>query len=399
MHRSKSDPTSKTGDVGVDTRLVTGGREPAEQFGFVNTPVYHGSTVIYPDAASLKSRSVRYTYGRRGNPTAETLEVAVSALEGAAGTVLVPSGLSAIATAILASVKAGDHILVTDSAYQPTRHFCQTALRRLGVETTYYDPLIGAGIADLIRDNTALVFTESPGSLTFEVQDVPAIAEVARARGIRVLMDNTWATALNLRPLDFGVDISIQAATKYIVGHSDVMMGIISANDSAWRDVHETVGALGLCAGVDDIFLATRGLRTMRVRLDRHEKSALEIARWLEARPEVSRVLHPGLESHPQHAVFKRDFKGSSGLFSVVLHPVGNNAVDTFLDTLTLFGLGYSWGGYESLAIPFDCSSFRTAAPFEPEGPCVRFHIGLEDVGDLKADLEAAFDAMRAVAG
>lgn len=378
--------------------LVTAGRDPGDQYGFVNTPVYRGSTVLYPDAETLRSRKQKYVYGRRGNPTANTLETAVSELEGAAGTVLTPSGLAAISTSILACVKTGDHLLMTDSVYQPARQFCDNVLSRMGVETTYYDPLIGAGISDLMRANTSVVYTESPGSQTFEIQDIPAIAEAAHAGGARVIFDNTYATALNFRPLDFGVDISLQAGTKYIVGHSDVMMGMASANAASWPDLLRTHGFLGLCSGPDDIYLATRGLRTMRVRLDRHEESALTVARWLEERQEVSRVLHPALASHPQHELFKRDFGGSSGLFSIVLKPVPAAAVDAFLDALDLFGMGYSWGGYESLAIPFDCTSYRTATSFDAEGPAIRFHIGLEAVDDLTADLERGFEALRGAA-
>ena len=385
-------------NLDVDTQLVVAGREPSDYFGFVNPPVYRGSTVLYPDVATMKARSQPYTYGRRGTPTTKALEIAIDTLEGSAGTVLTPSGLNAIATALLSCTRAGDHVLVSDSVYQPTRNFCNGVLTRFGVEIEYYDPLIGAGIAALIRDNTSVVYTESPGSQTFEMQDIPAIAKVAHAAGALVLMDNTWATALNYRPLDFGVDMSIQAGTKYIVGHSDVMMGAVSATEASWPKLIEFHGASGLCLGPDDVYLASRGLRTMRVRLDRHQASAIEMARWLEQRPEVSRVLHPALESHPQHAIFKRDFKGSSGLFSIILKDVPEAARDAFLDAVTLFGKGYSWGGFESLVIPFDCSSYRTATAFEAEGPALRFHIGLEDTDDLKGDLDQAFAAMTAAA-
>lgn len=378
----------------VETDLVVAGRDPHAHFGFVNPPVYHGSTVLYPDVKTLKSRNQPYVYGRRGTPTTTALETAIDTLEGSAGTALTPSGMNAISTALLSVVKSGDHVLVTDSVYQPTRLFCNTVLARLGVETEYYDPLIGGGIKDLMRPETSVVFTESPGSQTFEMQDIPAIADIAHKAGACVMMDNTWATALNYKPLDFGVDLSIQAGTKYIVGHSDVMMGAISANAHYWPALHETHNTLGLCLGPDDVYLAQRGLRTMKVRLDHHEAAALEIAAWFEARPEVARVLHPGLASHPQHALFKRDFKGSSGLFSLVLNPVSEPALHAFLDALTLFGMGYSWGGYESLVVPFDCSSYRTATKPEFEGPTLRFHIGLESTDDLKADIVQAFTAM-----
>ncbi|MCB1473363.1 MAG: cystathionine beta-lyase [Rhodobiaceae bacterium] len=384
---------------GRGTTIVTSGRTPEDYFGFVNPPVYHGSTVLYPDVATLKSRQQRYTYGRRGSPTTEALEAALTELDGGAGTVLVPSGLAAISLTILTVVKSGGHILVTDNAYQPTRNFCNTVLKQLGIETTYFDPRAGAGIAELFRDNTELVFTEAPGSQTFEMQDVPAIAAAARARGIAVAMDNTWATPLYFRPIEHGVDFAVYAGTKYVVGHSDAMLGTVTANEAWWKRLHDTWGNMGLAAGPDDVYLAQRGLRTMHLRLARHMASALEIARWLETRPEVSRVLHPGLESHPGHAIWKRDFSGASGLFSMIMKPGPDAAVAAFLDDLAYFGLGYSWGGFESLAIPFDCASYRTATRFEAEGPAIRLHIGLEDVADLRADLEAGLDRWRAAGG
>jgi cysteine-S-conjugate beta-lyase len=295
-------------------------------------------------------------------------------------------------------VHAGDHILVTDSAYQPTRNFCEQVLKRLGVTTTYFDPLIGAKIADLVKPNTRLVYLESPGSLTFEMQDTSAIAKAAHDKGALVLMDNTWATPLYFRPLDHGVDLAIQAGTKYIGGHSDVMLGTVSANAATVTALKTSVRLNGLCEGPDDVYLGLRGLRTLAVRLDRHFESGVAIAKWLEARPEVLRMLHPALPSHPQHAIWKRDFTGACGLFSMVLKPVPQKAVYAFLDELELFGIGASWGGYESLAIPFDCSPIRTATKWAPSGPTVRFHIGLEDVDDLCADLERGFAAMAAAA-
>ena len=380
------------------TRLVVGGRDASAQHGFVNPPVHHASTVLYPSAEDFLARRSRYLYGRRGTPTSEALEDALRELEGAdcAGVALLPSGLAAISTALFAVLDAGDHMLVTDSAYQPTRRFCDGVLRRKGVETTYYDPLTGSGIAALVKSNTRAVFVEAPGSLSFEVQDVPAIAAAAHANGAVVLMDNTWATPLYFHAFDKGVDLSIQAATKYIGGHSDVMLGTVSANQATWERLRETVHALGLCVGPDDIYLGLRGLRTMGVRLAQHHQAGLKVARWLAARPEIARVLHPALESCPGHAVWRRDFSGASGLFSIVFKPVAQSAVNAFLDELRLFGIGASWGGFESLAIPFDCTSIRTATKWLPGGPTVRLHIGLEDVEDLIADLERGFAALAA---
>jgi cystathionine beta-lyase len=383
---------------GDDTKLVVAGRDPSAFHGFVNTPVYHGSTVLAPSVEDLMGRRQRYTYGRRGSPTSEGFEEALKAIEGGVGVVLCPSGLSAVSTALLAVLSAGDHLLMTDSAYGPTRHFCDGPLRRFGVETTYYDPRIGDGIASLVRDGTRAIYMESPGSLTIEVQDVPAIVAVARSRGILTILDNTWATPLLFRPHEHGVDLSLMAGTKYVVGHSDAMFGTVSALPSAWARLKAFHGDSGLCVGPDDIFLAARGLRTMGVRLRQHGASALSIAQWLETRPEVVRVLHPALERDPGHGVWKRDFRGASGLFSAILQPAPDFAVSAFLDDLKLFGLGFSWGGFESLAIPFDVRTSRTATRWEPEGPAIRFHIGLESPADLIADLEeglARFAAAR----
>jgi cystathionine beta-lyase len=382
------------------TKVVTAGRDPHAYHGFVNPPVYHASTVLYPSADDFVARRARYQYGRRGTPTTEALERAIQELEGpqCAGVALLPSGLAAISTALLSVVKAGDHILVTDSAYEPTRKFCEQVLTRFGVTTSYYDPLIGPGIANLLQPNTRAVFTEAPGSLSFEMQDIGAIAQSAHAKGALVLMDNTWATPLYFRPLDHGVDLAIQAGTKYIGGHSDVMLGTVSANAAALPALKSTAQLCGLCEGPDDVYLGLRGLRTLAVRLERHYQSGVAIAKWLETRPEVLRLLHPALPSHPGHAIWQRDFSGASGLFSMVLKPVSQKAVHAFLDTLELFGIGASWGGYESLAIPFDCTRVRTATSWAPGGPTVRFHIGLEAVEDLIADLERGFAALAVAA-
>jgi cysteine-S-conjugate beta-lyase len=360
-----------------ETKVVTGGRDPESYHGFVNPPVYHASTVLYPSAEDFLAHRARYQYGRRGTPTTEALELALQGLEGpqCAGVSLLPSGLAAISTALLAVVRAGDHVLVTDSAYGPTRNFCEQILSRLGVTTSYFDPTIGGAIADQLKPNTRAVFLESPGSLTFEMQDISAIAKAAHAKEALVLMDNTWATPLYFRPLEHGVDLVIQAGTKYIGGHSDVMLGTVSANSGAIAALKRTVRFTGLHEAPDDTYLGLRGLRTLSIRLARHHQSGLAVARWLEGRPEVLRLLHPALPSHPGHGIWKRDFSGATGLFSMVLKPVRQKAVFAFLDTLELFGIGASWGGYESLAIPFDCTPLRTATCWAPGGPTVRFHI------------------------
>ena len=382
----------------AETRLVTDGRDPKAQKGFVNPPVFHGSTVLYPTAEDLHAHRAQFTYGRHGSPTTVALQDVLKGLEGpqCAGVGLAPSGLAAITTTLLAVLKTGDHLLVCDNVYRPTRNFCNGMLTRLGITTEYFDPLIGAGIEKLFKPNTRAVLVEAPGSQSFEMPDIRAIAEVAHGRGALVIDDNTWATPLYHRSLDQGVDISMQAATKYIGGHSDIMFGTISANAKAWPQIAEGIRLLGVCAGPDDVFLALRGLRTLSVRLAQHHRSGLDMARWLAGRPEVARVLHPGLETDPGHAIWKRDFTGASGLFSIVLKPAPQKAVDTMLNTLTLFGMGFSWGGFESLAIPFDCDAYRTATKWAPGGPTLRLHIGLESVDDLKADLDRGFAALKA---
>ena len=381
---------------GSRTRLVHAGRKPADQHGFINTPIYRGSTVLFPTVADLEGRQARYTYGTKGTPTTDALEQAWSELAGAAGTVLAPTGLAAITIALMTAVKAGDHVLVTDSAYGPTRHFCDTVLKRFGVETEYYDPCIGAGIERLMRANTTAVLVEAPGSQSFEMQDVPAIAEVAHARDACVIMDNTWATPLFFPPHERGVDLAIEAGTKYLSGHSDLLLGLVSANAAWSRRLRQTYDAFAMCAGPEDVFLALRGLRTMELRLREAERQGLDLARWFQSRPEVLRVLHPALPEHPGHAIWKRDFLGSSGLFSVVLKPCSHAAVAAMLDGLELFGMGYSWGGFESLVIPFDCSTYRTATTWSPGGPALRFQVGLENIEDLKGDLDRGFARLRA---
>jgi cystathionine beta-lyase len=392
---TKSTRDSRAG-MGARTRLVHAGRHPFENFGFVNTPIYRGSTVLSPDVETLYARKARFIYGTKGTPTTEALEEAWSEIAGAAGTVLTPSGLSAITVAILSVVKAGDHILVTDSVYRPTRNFCDSVLSRLGIETTYYDPLVGAAIGELMRPNTRIAFVEAPGSQSFEMQDIPAIAEVAHGRGACVIMDNTWATPLFFPPHERGIDLAVEAGTKYLSGHSDLLLGMVSATAEYWPGLRNTFDAFAMCAGAEDVFLGLRGLRTMELRLREAERQGLALANWLATRPEVSRVLHPALPDHPGHAIWRRDFSGSSGLFSVILKPASREAVAAMLDHLELFGLGYSWGGYESLVIPFDCRPYRTATRWSPEGPALRFSVGLEDIEDLKADIDRGFARLRA---
>ena len=393
---AKSDDETSRPPRRPATTLVHSGRDPAASHGFVNPPVYRGSTVLFPTTEKLLTRNQPFTYGRRGTPTVKALEEAIGTLEGGAVTVLTASGYQAVTTALLAFVEAGDDILVADTVYQPTRKFCDLVLAKLGIGITYYNPLVGAGIADLIKPNTRLIFTESPGSQTFEVQDIPAIAAVARERDLWLLMDNTWATPLYFRALDKGVDVSIQSATKYIVGHADAMLGAVTGNARAARHIDRARDTLGVCPGSEETYLGLRGLRTLEVRLERHQRAALDMARWLEARPEVARVLHPGLPSHPQYDLWKRDFLVSTGLFSVILKPAPDSAVAAMLDGLKLFGMGFSWGGYESLIIPFDPTSYRTATRWQAEGPALRLHIGLEDIEDLKADLDAGFQRLNA---
>jgi cystathionine beta-lyase len=394
MNMTNSDDGSKA-DRRRQTKVLHVGRDPHGQHGFVNTPVYRGSTVLFPTLEKLKSRTQAYTYGRRATPTTRALEDAITELEGGTATILTSSGLAAVSTALLAFVQSGDHILISDSVYQPTRTFCDKMLSRLGIETTYYDPLVGDRIASLIRSNTRLIFVESPGSQTFEMQDIPAIAKVARTKNLWVLADNTWASPLFSNPLALGADVSIQAATKYIVGHADAMLGAVTANARASKYLDNAKEALGTCPGSEETYLGLRGLRTLDVRLQRHMASGIELARWLEERPEVTRVIHPALPNHPGHAIWQRDFSGASGLFCAVLKPTSDKALAAFLDHLKLFGMGYSWGGFESLVIPFDPSSYRTATKWTEPGPALRFHIGLDAVEDLKADLSAGFERMR----
>jgi cystathionine beta-lyase len=319
-----------------------------------------------------------------------------SEIAGAAGTVLVPTGLFAIIASLTTALSAGDHLLMTDAVYQPARYYCDTILKRMGVETTYYDPAIGAGIGALMRSNTRAVFVEAPGSESLDMQDVPAIAAIGRERGACIIMDNTWATPLFFSPHAHGVDLAIDAGTKYLSGHSDLLLGLVSANKSWFPRLHRTVDALAVPPGPEDVYLALRGLRTMDMRLREAERQALGLAHWLEERAEVQRVIHPALPDYPGHEIWKRDFTGSSGLFSVVLQPVAERAVDAMIDGLELFGIGYSWGGFASLVVPFDCRKYRTATQWAPGGPTLRFSVGFEDLDDLKDDLDRGFARLRA---
>lgn len=371
------------------------GRAPRQFLGAVNTPVFRASTMLFPTVADLE-RAVRgeydgIGYGLHGLPTVTDLQAAVARIEGGHAALAVPSGLTATTLPLLALLRAGDHLLVTDSVYGPTRRFCDNHLTRYGVEVGYYDPLAGASIEREFRPNTKLVFTESPGSLTFEVQDIPAIVEVAHRRGALVVMDNTWATPLGFRAFDHGVDVAVHAATKYIGGHSDVLLGLIVGNAAVFPKLHRYWTDIGVTASSDDCFLGLRGLRTLPLRLARHQASALEIAAWLRARPEVREVLYPALPGARGHALWKRDFLLASGLFGLVLHPVGKDRIAAMLDGMRLFGMGWSWGGFESLLIPTWPERSRTATRWDAGGPCLRINIGLEEPADLIADLADGF--------
>jgi cystathionine beta-lyase len=382
-----------------DTLICHAGNSPQANHGVINPPVYHASTVLFPTLADLASaernRYAKTTYGLFGTPTTFAFEEALAALEGQGKAMALPSGLAAITVTLLAFLKAGDHLLVADSAYRPTRIFCDDLLMRLGVETTYYDPCIGAGIDALIRPNTRMVYVESPGSLTFEIQDIPAIAAAAHGAGALVVADSTWATPLFLKSLGLGADIVVHAVTKYIAGHSDLMMGAIVAKDEHFHAIKTTGHRLGFAAAPDDCYLALRGLRTLSVRLRRHEENALRLARWLAQRPEVERVLHPALPDCPGHDLWRRDFTGATGLFSIVLKPVAQVGLAAMLEGLRLFPMGWSWGGYESLILPEKPAAVRTATRWTDTGPLLRIHAGLEDPDDLIADLEAGLARLK----
>ena len=384
--------------VSIGTSLTQIGRDPKSQYGFVNAPVYRGSTVIFDTVEDLQNGRARYHYGTEGTPTISHLENAWSEISGAAGTVLSPSGLGAVSLALMATLKSGDHLLMTDSVYRPTREFCRDFLERFGVEITYYDPMIGAGISELIKENTSTIFLEAPGSQSFEVQDVPAITEIAKARGIKTIIDNTWATPLFFKAHEHGCDLSVEAGTKYLGGHSDLLMGLVSANEETWPALRQVYDNLGMLPGAEDCFLALRGLRTLHIRLKEVQSRAIELANWLQAQPEVIKILHPAFPECPGHEFWKRDFTGSTGLFSIVLDPKYNSTgLAHMLDNMRIFGMGYSWGGFESLVIPFDCSTYRTVTDWNPGGLTIRLQVGLEDLEDIKQDLRDGLDRLAQV--
>ncbi len=387
----------------LDTRLITAGRNKKWTQGLVNPPVSRASTIVFDTVAekahATENRADKTLfYGRRGTNTSFAFQEAMVELEGGAGCALYPCGTAAISNAILSFVEQGDHILMVDAAYEPTRDFCDKILKKLGVETTYYDPMIGEGIRELIRPNTRLLFLESPCSITMEVQDVPTLASIAHEHDAIVMLDNTWAAGVNFSPFDHGVDISIQAATKYIVGHSDVMIGTAVANEKYWPQLREQSYLMGQCTSPDDIYLAMRGLRTLGVRLKQHEQNSIKVAEWLAARPEVDHVRHPAFESCPGHEFYKRDFNGCNGLFSVVLNCGTTEALTALLDGMSHFSMGYSWGGFESLILANESiADLRTATTPDFAGPLLRLHIGLEDTTDLIADLDAGFERFNQV--
>ena len=386
------------------TKAVHLGRHPELHQGVVNPPLYRASTILSENVEEWDKKRLDRTnnpdivsYGLSGTPTKHWLQHALAELEGGYRTEMFPSGLAACTIPLVSYASAGDHVLMPDSVYFPTRRFCGQQLKRMQVETTYYDPLIGAGIAALMRPNTKIVFVESPGSLTFEVQDIPAIAEVAHARGAIVMMDNTWGTPLYFKPFTHGVDVSIQATTKYIGGHSDLIIGSVTTTKEAWHALHNTCTDYGITTSPDDCWLAARGLRSMPVRLKQHWESGLKLGEWLIAQPEVETVLHPAMPHDPGHTLWKRDFNGACGLFGVVLKAsVKREAMNALIDGLEFFGIGASWGGFESLAIPMNPEQIRTATQWRYQGPCFRVHAGLEHPDDMIADFKQGFEKLRA---
>jgi len=386
-----------------ETQIVCLGRDKKWTKGVVNPPVVRASTMLFDTMEDMRFAAKNKTngemfYGRRGGPTHFAFQAAIAELEGGAGTALYPSGAAAISSALMSFLKAGDHLLMLDNAYEPTRALCDSLLAGFGIETTYYDPLIGAGISELIQPNTKVLFLESPGSLTMEIQDVPTLSRIAHENNMIVMLDNTWASPINSRPFEMGVDISIQAATKYIVGHSDVMMGTATANTEYWPTLRENSYLMGQCTSPDDVYLASRGLRTLGVRMAQHEKNALTVANWLATRPEVDHLRHPAFATCPGHEFFKRDFSGSNGLFSFVLKEGDLKSVTALVENMRYFKMGFSWGGFESLILGvFGINKIRTATGWDESKPLIRLHVGLENVDDLIADLEAGFERMNKV--
>jgi cystathionine beta-lyase len=385
-----------------NTQIAHLGRNPHLHAGAVNTPTIRTSTILFEDyAAYLAAESGEtkaLTYGRHGTATRHDLEIALATLDGMEKTFLCPSGVSAITFAISALVQPGDHVLMVDSVYGPTRLYCDRELKRLGIETTYYDPTIGAGIEDLFRENTRLVFTESPGSITFEVQDIPAIADVAHRNHAIVLADNTWATPLAPSPAELGVDVIIHSLTKYVCGHSDVLMGAVSASGKLAKTLEKHYKITGMAVSPDDCYLMSRGLRTMAIRLKEQEKTALKLAEWFAARPETLQVLHPAFASCPGHEFWKRDIGMSCGLFAVTIKPYSEESLASMLNSMRFFGMGFSWGGFESLLIPLKPHLSRTVTKWPEDGTLLRIHAGLEDVDDLIDDLTAGFGRLNAAA-
>ena len=390
-----------TSDKRPSTRLVRSGSHPERHKGVMNTPVYRASTVLFPSVDAMKqgvkTRFESVFYGRHGTPTTMALEEAAADLEGGYRSVAVPSGVSAIMVSLLAFLKSGDHLLMTDTAYSPSRDICSGFLANYGIKTDFYDPMIGARIKELIRPETKAVFTESPGSLTFEVQDIPAIADAAHAHGIKVIMDNTWSAGFFFKPFEHGVDVSVQAATKYLAGHADVMAGLVTAaNEEDWKKLKTTSANLGMCLGGDDAYLTSRGIRTLDVRLEQHQATGLKLAEWFKAQPEVEKVLHPAFPECPGHDTWRRDFTGASGLFGVSLKDIPEPILPVMLDNMEIFGMGFSWGGFESLMTLTSPPPVRSAVPWAATGPLLRIHAGQEDPDDLIDDLEAGFKRLRA---
>lgn len=384
------------------TQLVTAGRKKSWSGSVVNPSVQRASTVLF-DSVSEMRHAIRHRanqvpfYGRRGTSTSFAFTDAMMKLEGSEGCYVYPSGTAALANALLAFLKSGDHLLMVDSVYEPTRDLCEGVLRSMGIETTYYDPLIGGDIKRLIKESTKVIFLESPGSITMEVQDVPAITSIARQHDVVTMLDNTWSASYLFNPFEHGVDISIQAATKYIVGHSDVMLGTASATKKYWPKLREHSYQLGQCTSPDDLYLALRGLRTLSARMYQHQQHTQQVVDWVKEQPEVCRLLHPAFASCPGHEIYQRDFSGSNGLFSFVIDSsIDKAAVEAMIDSFSLFKLGFSWGGFESLVMYYDSMSrVRTATQWDDSTIIVRLHIGLEDPNDLIEDLEAGFRIMR----
>ncbi len=382
-------------DKSFETLLTHAGSKPDEYHGAVNVPPHRMSTIVFRTYEEFeKVPNVPYSYGRAGTPSSAAFEEGIAAIEGAFRSVATCSGLSAILTALMAFTEAGDHILMTDNCYGPSRKSCEEILRRFGVDVEYYPPLIGADIEKLFRPNTKLVFMEAPGSLTFEVQDVGAITAAAKKAGIKTAIDNSWATPLFFRPIEFGIDVSVMSATKYISGHSDVMLGVVSSNEESWPQVKRAALMLGLCGGSEELYLGLRGLRTLNVRLRQHQKNALDIAQWLSQQPQVKRVHHPALPSCPGHENWKKYYKGSSGTFGIILHQTDRKKIAAMLDGMEFFNLGFSWGGFESLLFPEQPKPIRTAQAWTEEGFSLRLHIGLEDVEDIRRDLAAGLQRL-----